>query len=271
VIDLHCHILPGIDDGPPTIEDTLALVGAAAATGATTMIATPHVSPRYRNDSGVIASGVDLVRARLLAAGIAVDVRPGAEIAIPRLADLSNAELGRLTLGDGGWLLIESPFKTPVDEVPAALAALRNTGHRIVLAHPERCPGFHSRPDVLEALIRDDEVLASVTAGSLVGQFGREVQRFVLWMASAGLIHNVASDAHDCVRRPPGIAHAMRQSGLGAHVELLTEILPAAILSDGPLPELPSSLLAGRATREPWQPAEPAKPAGRDGPQTRLS
>jgi protein-tyrosine phosphatase len=253
MIDLHCHILPGIDDGPETIEDAVELIRAAGATGMTTMVATSHVSPRYPNDVRSIAAGVAAVRASLLREGIAVDVRPGAEIAIPQIVDLPAGELEQLSLDGGEWLLIESPFKTPVESLPAVLGVLQRRGHRIILAHPERCPGFHRRPDILETLIHGQEMLSSVTAGSLIGQFGREVERFALWLAERGLIHNVASDAHDCVFRPPGIAEAVEQAGLGPHIELLTESVPQAILTGGPLPPAPAYLLTGRPVRRPWR------------------
>ncbi len=270
MIDLHCHILPGIDDGPATVEEAIDLIAAAAAAGTTTMVATPHVSPRYQNDARSIADGVAAVKSRLLRDGIAFDVRPGAEIAIPQIADIGLEALDHLRLDGGEWLLIESPFKTPVEALPGVLGALQRRGHRLILAHPERCPGFHRRPDVLETLVDDQEMLASVTAGSLIGQFGRDVQRFVLWMAESGLIHNVASDAHDCVRRPPGIAEAMERSGLGAHVELLAQTVPDAILSGAAIPAIPRCLIAPRpARRPPWRRAprlapEEAAPAGTD-------
>jgi protein-tyrosine phosphatase len=253
MIDLHTHILPGIDDGPPTIEDTVEFARAAVAADTTTMVATPHVSLRYQNDSGTIADGVAAVNERLRAEGIALDVRAGAEVAIPRIADLADGELARLRLGGGPWLLIECPFTTFVESLPALLGGIQIQGHRIILAHPERCPGFHRRPDVLETLINDRQMLASVTAGSLVGQFGRDVQHFVVWMAQKGLIHNVASDGHDCDRRPPGIADAMEQAGLAAHVELLTDIVPGAILSGGSLPSMPGPLLPEKPSRRPWR------------------
>ena len=253
MIDLHCHILPAIDDGPATIEEAVDLIRAAADKGVTTMVATSHVSPRYQNDPESIADGVAAVRSRLLQVGVKVDVRPGAEIAIPQIADIGLEVLDDLRLDGGEWLLIESPFKTPVEALPGVLGALQRHGHRLILAHPERCPGFHRRPDILETLVHDQEMLSSVTAGSLTGQFGRDVQRFVLWMAENGLIHNVASDAHDCIRRPPGIAEAMEQSGLGAHVELLTQTIPQAILTGGEIPPTPTCLVAGRPARRPWR------------------
>jgi len=258
MIDLHCHILPGIDDGPPTIEAAVELIRAAADAGTSTMVATPHVSPRYPNDPTSIADGVAAVRSRLRLEGVTLDVRPGAEIAIPQIADIGLEALDHLRLDGGDWLLIESPFKTPVEALPSVLGALQRRGHRLILAHPERCPGFHRRPDVLESLVRGQEMLASVTAGSLTGQFGREVQRFAFWMAENGLLHNVASDAHDCIRRPPGIAEAMEESGLGAHVELLTQAIPDAILTGAPIPPTPPCLLPGRPARRSWRRSPPS-------------
>ena len=258
MIDLHCHILPGIDDGPATIEATLDLARAAVTAGTRMMVATSHVSPRYPNDAETIAAGVARVKAALAAAEIPLDVRPGGEVAISQIDELAAGELSALRLGGGPWLLVESPFTLVVDSMPALLGLLQSGGHRIVLAHPERCPGFHRRSDLLRSLVLDHGVLTSVTAGSLVGQFGREVERFALGMARAGLIHNVASDAHDCERRPPGLAEPIDRAGLGAHAELLCEAVPAAILDGTPLPQHPGPLLeAPRRTWRWWQPRDP--------------
>jgi len=91
-------------------------------------------------------------------------------------------------------------------------------------------------------------VLLSVTAGSLVGDFGGTVQRFALSLAAKGLVHNVASDAHDCDRRPPGVADALERAGLGDYIELLAQTVPAAIIAGDPLPPMPTALLARRPT-----------------------
>jgi protein-tyrosine phosphatase len=249
VIDLHCHILPGIDDGPATIEDTLALARAAVAAGTRTIVATSHVSPTYPNSAATIAQNVAAVNARLRAERIPLDVRAGGEIATAVLDTLSPGELAALRLGGGPWLLVESPFTHAVDTMPALLGMLQAAGHAVVLAHPERCPGFHRRPDLLAGLVADQGVLTSVTAGALAGRFGREVARFALEMARQGLIHNVASDAHDCERRPPEIAAGLEHAGLAAHRELLTEAMPRAILDGKDLPAHPGALIAPRRRR----------------------
>jgi protein-tyrosine phosphatase len=253
MIDLHSHVLAGIDDGPATIEGSLALARAAAATGTRTLVATPHVSWGYPNDADTIARLVGQLNGRLATEGSALDVRPGAEIAITRVLDIEPGQLARLGLGGGPWLLVEPPFAGMSSGLGEIVRELQRRGHRIVLAHPERCQAFRDDPSSLEALVRDGAV-TSITAGSLVGQFGESVRRFALQLAEGGLIHNVVSDAHDDVKRPPGIVAQLKQAGLGPLREWLTELVPAAIL-DGQeaIPRRPAvSLVALGTARRPW-------------------
>ncbi len=253
MIDLHCHILPGIDDGPSDMAGAIEFARAAGEAGSTTMIATPHVSPRYPNESSTISAGVRDLNACLAEAGIELEVLCGAEISILEAADLADDELQRLALGGGPWLLIESPITMMADSLPLLIGQIQAHGHRIVLAHPERCQAFQRRPDLLETLVHQQGVLTSVTAGALIGRFGREVQRFALTLAAKGLIHNIASDAHDCGRRPPGIADEMRRAGLGEHIQLLTDAVPRAILAGTRLPDMPQTLLAERHGPQLWR------------------
>lgn len=254
MIDLHCHVLPGIDDGPARIEESLALARAAAQGGTRAIVATPHVSWRYPNRAGTISVLVDELNSRLAAEGVAVEVRPGAEIALTRIADIEPDELERLKLGGGPWLLVEPPFATTGHGLDVIVAELQRKGHRIVLAHPERCAAFHKDPQMLGSLIRAG-ALTSITAGSLVGRFGGNVQRFALELARGDMIHNVASDAHGHGGRPPGMAAEIERAGLGALAEWLTEQVPAAILSGSELPERPAHAVAhiARRRRLPWR------------------
>ena len=244
VIDLHTHILPGIDDGPETIEDSLELARAAVATGARVLVATPHVSWSYPNDADTIAPLVDELNVRLAAEGIALEVRAGAELAMTRLIDIPADELSRLSLGGGPWLLVEPPFAPTVTGLEALIFDLQRQGHRILIAHPERCQAFHRDPGMLRELVSEGN-LTSITAGSLIGSFGGEVRRFALMMAREGLIHNIASDTHDTVRRPPGVAAELRQAGLEPLKDWLIEEVPAAILSGEQIPPRPEVELTG--------------------------
>jgi protein-tyrosine phosphatase len=253
MIDLHTHVLPGIDDGPETIEGSVELARAAFAAGVRTLVATPHVSWTYPNDPATIAARVEELRARLDAEGIPLDVRAGAEIAMTRLIDMRAEELSPLRLGGGGWLLVEPPFSPTVTGLGALIFQLQIQGHGVLLAHPERCPAFHREPEMLRSLVSEG-VLMSVTAGSLVGRFGGEVRSFALKMAREKLIHNVTSDAHDTIRRPPGVTAELRKGGLGPLESWLTEEVPAAILSLGtPIPARPHVELTGiESARRMW-------------------
>ncbi len=133
------------------------------------------------------------------------------------------------------------------------LLDLRRRGQRILLAHPERCPAFHRDPRMLGSLVRAG-VLTSITAGSLVGSFGEPARRFALGLARDGLIHNVASDAHAAVKRPPGMAAEIEHAGLGPLTEWLTEEVPAAILDgEETIPPRPTVALPGiDAPRRRW-------------------
>lgn len=254
MIDLHTHVLPGIDDGPETIEGSLALVRAAAADGTRAMVATPHVNWHHPNNAATIARLTGELNERLRVEGIAVEIRTGAEIAMTRAEDIEPSELERLRLGDGPWVLLEPPFTPIVTGLDGVVAALQSAGHRVVLAHPERCPALHREPELVESLVRTG-VLTSITAGSLVGRFGGPVRRFARRLVEQGLVHNVASDAHDAIRRPPGMTAELGEVGLGALADWLTRAVPAAILSGEEIPARPGSSAAGelRLRRAHWR------------------
>jgi protein-tyrosine phosphatase len=257
VIDLHSHVLPGIDDGPGSSAGSLEMLRVAAAAGIETMLATPHVSSRYGNDSETIGGAAEgLAAARRDAPPSAVEVLLGAEVALTRVAELSAAELERLRLGDGPWVLLEPPFATVVPGLDNTVSELHQLGHRVLLAHPERCPAFHRDPALLERLV-DRGVLTSLTAGSLVGRFGGEARRLGLALLDSGMAHNVASDAHDPVQRPPSIGPELAEAGRGELEDWLTREVPAAILAGQDIPRRPHTATppaAGRSRfRWPWR------------------
>jgi protein-tyrosine phosphatase len=122
----------------------------------------------------------------------------------------------------------------------------------VLLAHPERCTAFHRDPLMLASLVQRG-VLTSITAGSLVGSFGEHVRRFTMQLAQEGLIHNVASDAHDRKRRPPGMAEEIERAGLGQLTGWLTEAVPAAIISGAELPPCPVPIGSALERRSWWR------------------
>ena len=249
MIDIHCHILPGVDDGPPTMEASLALARAHVAAGVTRVLATPHVTWDIPTSSEQVATGVAEVNAALAEEGLPLEVLQGGELAITRVAELDDAELRGLSLGGGPWLLVESPLTPSAAGFDNVLHHLQARGHRLVLAHPERCPAFQREPHRLASLVHAG-MLTSITAGALVGRFGSTVERYAHELVRDGLVHNVASDAHDTVRRPPGLRGELERAGYGEHVDWWCDEVPSAIVAGTQIPHPPPA------------PLRPPKPRG---------
>ena len=239
MIDLHCHILPGIDDGPRTLAESVDLARAAVAAGTSTIVATPHVSWDYPDNSAArIADGVAEVNAALEREGVDLDVLPGAEIAMTRAGELPDGELEALRLGGGPYLLVECPLSPVAVGFEPIASGLAARGHRILLAHPERCPAFQRDPAAYEALVRQG-MLGQVTAGALIGRFGRHVREFAHRLVREGLAHDVSSDGHSVVQRPPSIRAELEQAGYGEQADWLARQVPEAVLSGGRVPPAP--------------------------------
>ena len=254
VIDLHCHILPGLDDGPATVEDSLALADRAVAGGTRTIVATPHIREDHPFELERIADGVEDLNSALAGASVPLEVMTGGEVAINRAVVLGDDDLRKVALGSGAYLLVESPYVYVSDLLEHAVSDLQERGFRPLLAHPERSPCFQSRIERLGRLV-DDGALCSITAGSLAGRFGRTVKRFSVELLAAGLVHDIASDAHNAGRRPPLDRRELDEaeqhiSELRGRVEWLVQDAPAAILRGEDLPPLPAPAGRGQALRD---------------------
>jgi protein-tyrosine phosphatase len=248
VIDLHNHVLPGLDDGPGTVAAALALAANAAAEGTTRLLATPHVDERYGLDPLLIAPAVAALSDELKRAGVAIELLTGAELSVRRMGTLDATQLDCLRLGGGPFVLLECPFQAPPSLLAPAIAELGSAGLRVILAHPERCPGLIKRPEILRALVADG-ALCSITAGSLTGAFGSTPQQFAYELLCEGLVHNIASDAHDHVGRPPALraglqAGATALKGFEPLGEWLVDAAPAAIVDGKELPPRPAAPVA---------------------------
>lgn len=243
MIDLHCHVLPGLDDGPANMPEALAMAEAAVASGTTVLVATPHIDHTWRVRPQLIPQRAASLRDALGEEGIELEIRTGAEIALSRLADLSASELAGLRLGGGPYLLLECPLSPTAGDFDSLLLRIHERERCIVLAHPERCPLFQQEPGRLADLV-EAGLLCSLTASSLHGAFGETVRRFSIELLGEGLIHDLSSDAHDHLRRPPGIGDALAIAarelpGVGGQAEWLTRLVPSAVLAGEPLPPRP--------------------------------
>ncbi|HTZ87133.1 MAG TPA: CpsB/CapC family capsule biosynthesis tyrosine phosphatase, partial [Solirubrobacteraceae bacterium] len=269
VIDLHCHVLAGIDDGPATPAQSLAIARAAAAAGISTIVATPHVNRRYANEAATIARGVEQLEAQLREEHVSVKVLAGAEVALSRALELDGEELSSLCLGGGRWVLLEPPFSASVPELVPTVVELQRRGHDVVLAHPERCPALQRDVGLIESLVQRG-VLMSITASSLTGAFGGAARSVALRLAETQLIHNVASDAHDAANRTPEIAAHLRRAGLHS-IEWLTEEVPHAIVTGGDVPPRPQAQAARAARRFSLSRLRGGAPSASEGQRSRAS
>jgi protein-tyrosine phosphatase len=243
VVDLHSHILPGVDDGAPDIEASIAMARTAAADGITIMVATPHVSFEYELDPMDVGRRVGELNLALAREEIPLAVLPGGEIALSRLTALEPAELRMLSLGAGPYLLVETPYAGGAPFLEDVLFDLDVRGFQTILAHPERCAMFETDRDRLVKLV-ERGVLCSVNAGSMAGQFGRRVRDFTVHLFRAGLVHNVSSDAHDDEVRRAEIRWGFERldgelPGIAEQAGWFTEAAPEAIVAGAQLPTAP--------------------------------
>jgi len=209
MIDLHCHLLPGIDDGPQTLEEAIQMARIALANGITAAHVTPHLHPgRWENDRAKIDAAVAAYRAALAAAGIALEIGYAAEVRLDYdILPLIEAErvpfLGVLE----GYhvMLLEFPHShVPVgaDKFVAWLLARRI---RPMIAHPERNKDLMHNPAKLEPFVKEG-CLVQVTADAVVGGFGEICATRAKEFLALGWVDVLASDAHDAIERPPRIA-----------------------------------------------------------------
>ncbi len=238
MIDLHCHILPGVDDGALDLRDSVGMARQAAADGIHSICATPHI--RHDHDVRIheLADRVAAVNAALRDEGVPVTVMRGGEVAETAVDGLGDEELDLVALGEGNWVLLE-PRPGPLGEsLLGAVARLRERGFRALIAHPER----HLSADMYE------RIAGLIVAGALVQAtadfFLRErMAPGMDALAAAGLVHVLSSDAHSShggrpVHLASAFEHVAEIEPLASHVEWIREVAPRAIIEGGEL-ELP--------------------------------
>lgn len=239
MIDLHSHILPGIDDGPETVEASIALARAAVTDGIETIAATPHVRDDYPTTPDAMEAAVAGLRVALADAGLPLDVRTGGEIAIDRIGSLSADDLRRFGLGGNPrYLLLEFPYVGWPLALPGLVFSLRATGTTPVIAHPERNGEVQADPERLRPLV-DQGALVQVTAASLVGRIGRAAQHAAVGLLDRELVHLLASDAHAPEVREVGLSAAAEAAGDTNLARWLVEEVPRAIVENTSLPARP--------------------------------
>jgi protein-tyrosine phosphatase len=240
VIDLHTHVLPGVDDGARSIEDARMLARKAALEGVTAMAATPHVRFDWPTRADQMERAVEALRADFLEQYVPVEVLHGGEIALDLLWEIQREDLARFTIAQTGrYLLLEFPYRGTATRLMAAVRALRADGITPILAHPERNPAVQDRPDSLEALV-DAGALVQLTSGSLNPEGDRAVERAARRLITLGLVHCLGSDVHGPhIPRETGLAAASAALDDEPLARYLTLEAPNAIVAGDPLPQGP--------------------------------
>jgi protein-tyrosine phosphatase len=241
VIDLHCHILPGLDDGSRDLDDSVGMARQALADGIEVIAATPHIHPRHAVVIGQLEERVAQVNAELERRRVSVRVVTGGEVSEPMLDDLDDDDLRRVSLGGRGWILVE-PRPGPLsDHLELAVEALTGRGFRSLVAHPERHAGGDFR-ERMEALVAAG-ALIQVTAALIAEGPAAPV---MLELAALGLVHVVASDAHSSrAGRPVKLSHGVAR---------LRELPPFAPYADWTARDGPAAILAGEDVMPPFAP-----------------
>jgi len=252
MIDTHCHLLYGLDDGAPDPEQTLAMARVAVADGVAGIIATPHMREGdYLNERPDVLARTEDVRRLLADRNVPLEIWPGSEVHLgPRLAE-RVAEGRLLTFNDRGvHLLLECPYRNRPIRLEEAIFELRLAGITPVIAHPERILFFQEDPGRYEEVVRLG-ALGQMTSSSLLGTFGRSIQRLSEDWVARGLVHMLGSDAHDTEYRPPRLARARDRWAE------LTDAEQAALAVEGH----PRALVEGRSI-DPEPPRPPRRSRG---------
>lgn len=228
--DLHSHILPGLDDGAGSMDESVELLQLARDAGTTTIVASPHADTQYKYDPEEVDALIAEVQQRV-GAGIRVVRGCDFHLMLENIQD-ALAHPRRYTINGGPYLLMELSDLMIFPKTGRMWEELEDAGMRIILTHPERNPLLQDQVDRIEEWVSQGRYM-QLTAQSLLGQFGPKAQRVAVTMLERGLAHFVASDGHDLVRRPPRLDHAhewvARRYG-GELAELLFVQHPQAVI-----------------------------------------
>lgn len=247
MIDLHSHILPGLDDGARTVEDARELALRAAAEGVTAIAATPHVRDDYPTRPAEMERGVAGLREDFVKQRIDVEVLHGGELDLGMLSVLDDDDLRRFTIAQSGrYLLLEFPYSGWPAGLEETVYGLGLRGFVPVLAHPERNREVQGDPGRLREAVRVG-ALVQLTAASVDGRIGRSAEKAAQRLLELGLAHLLASDAHTPEIREAGLAGAAEAVADDALARYLTVDAPTAVVAGETLPDAPR-----RARRRRW-------------------
>ncbi|SFB04622.1 MULTISPECIES: tyrosine-protein phosphatase [unclassified Bacillus (in: firmicutes)] len=232
MIDLHCHILPGVDDGPETLADSLAMAKMATQEGIHTIVATPHhLNSTYTNPRWSILNKVEELNNALKQENIDITILPGQETRIYGEMIQGINEDDILTVASSPYVLVEFPSNSVPRYTEQLFFDLQLKGFIPVIVHPERNQELIENPDILYQLVKKG-ALTQVTAASIAGAFGKKIKNFSLQLVEANLTHFIASDAHNVSNRSFKLkeAYSIIRSKYGSDVEFMFKENAALII-----------------------------------------
>jgi len=254
MIDLHCHILPGIDDGAPDLATSLAMARVAVADGIEVIACTPHIYPGlYENTAAGIRVAIKALQLELDQAGIALRLVEGADVHLaPDLVGALRAD--RIpTLNRTRYLLLEPPHHVAPPRFEEQVFNLLANGYVPLITHPERLTWIEDNYPIFLRLAKAGAWL-QVTAGALTGRFGRRPKYWSQRLIDEGPVHIIASDAHSVNRRPPLLAEAQvaaaRQVGQ-VEAWAMVRDRPRGVIENMAADQLQPARPAGKASAGP--------------------
>jgi protein-tyrosine phosphatase len=243
LIDIHSHVLYGMDDGARTLEDSLAMLRMAQEHGTTAIVATPHANLNYHYDPELISRQIEEV-SNALGGSIAIHRGCDFHLSYDNIQDaLANPR--KYTINGGPYLLVEFSDLLIFKNTPEIFARLQEAGMIPIITHPERNALLRQRLEQITSWV-EAGALNQVTGQSLTGGFGRRAEEFAKLLLERGLVHFLASDGHDCEHRPPrlDLAYAWVERHYGkSTADSLCRDNPGAALAGQPL-ELPRPVVS---------------------------
>ncbi len=239
MIDLHCHILPGMDDGPATIEESVEMCRMAESDGIHTIVATPHFAHSVHEWTAENLFGsISGLEQALVREKIGVRVLPGADVALfPELAHYLEKDIPLTINNTGRYLLAEFPHAVVPPNWDVFLRGLLDAGVVPIVTHPERNAWFLRHPEAMYTMV-ETGALVQITAMSIIGGFGEAARKFSAFLLLHNLVHVIATDAHSINARPPFLSTAVKAAadlvGEERARELVTSV-PAAIIEGRPV------------------------------------
>ena len=256
MIDLHCHILPGVDDGPATLEESIEMCRMASADGTSTIVAATHFRPgSYTPTVKALTERTAELRAALASASIPITIVPAAEVTVtPELSENLSTCDWLFVNGGGKYFIAEFGSDVVPSQWLFLFSPLLRSGRIPIITHPERCSRFADHPEELRDFVEKGG-LVQITAMSLTGELGEDLQSFTEDLLRGGLAHIIASDGHAPHWRPPLLSAAVeRAAAVVGREKALSMVFdtPAAIIEGRSLSGTAADLAPEIPKRRSW-------------------